>query len=158
VIDEVLDRWLMREIGAPTRDAAPKSLDWWAAVEAVWPLGDLFSPRLEIIRSIKYRARSEPAADKALEDFAFGVGECWESTPSGAWRVLLERHQQFIQLALANKAAGLWLMAPALLPRDRLLPFLALAFLRGMTLPFPVADRSRFEPPPEMPDPPPTRH
>jgi len=150
--DELLDRWLVHETGLPLDLTAPKKVDWWAAISAMWPLNDVFRPNLEKIRSVKYRTRAEPAADFAIERYALDGLTDWPDVSQNAWRVLLERHLQFQRVGMANQAAGERLMIPASLSADQLLPFLLLFWLHQMKLPFPVTDQTHLELPSENVD------
>jgi len=73
----------------------------WRFVELLWPLNDMFRARLPAIRGLPYDASFEAEADAAilaLQDRPGAAG--WAELSPGAWRVLLERHQQAITLAV----------------------------------------------------------
>lgn len=126
---------------------AMEKLSGWDVVEILWPLNDMFRPRLREIRSLPYDASFEAAADDAIRAFAeTPEAATWKTIPAGAWRVLLERHQQLLVVAMANEAAGnpMTVMPAGLSQQDRLAGLMLLLLLR-MKLPFPAADRSRTE-------------
>lgn len=134
-----------RSVGRPLESLRPEPLSGWEAVEALWPLNELFSPHLYQIRSLPYDNAFEPDADDAIEALAT-ANASWNSLPAGAWRVLLERQQQGISVALANEQAGRPLIPiPSGLTPDQRTVVVALFLLHGMKLPWPAADRSALE-------------
>lgn len=117
-------------------------------IEALWPLNDIFKPHIEQIATVRYRPRFEAQANEAIERFvAIPKMETWANLSPGVWRVLLERHRQMIDTAVANDGAGNINFAPIpdSLPDDCLLPALMLLWLHSMELPFPVKDRTAGE-------------
>lgn len=117
-------------------------------MEIMWPLNDMFRARLHEIRTLPYDAAFEAEADAAIGRMADDAAEAWTGLSPGAWRVLLERHLQMLAVAAANMAAGNPLMTlppgPPLSEGD-LRVGLALTWLLRMKLPFPEADRARYE-------------
>jgi hypothetical protein len=142
-----LERFLERTLGKTLDGVEEFSLSGWRAVQIFWPLNALFTPHIERIKTLKYRAIYEPEADKAIEAFvAKPVAETWATISPGTWRVLLERHQQMLTVALANEAAGNPLTSlPVGLPAPAELQALMLLFLHSMKLPWPPKDRSRLD-------------
>ena len=133
-------------LGKPLDTVTPVHLSGWQCVEALWPLNDRFFPAIERIRALPYDATFEAEADSAIEQLVTNLQADWSGVSSGAWRVLLERHQQALVLALANETAGNPLMPiPPGFSSDQTTVAVALFLLHGMKLPFPVADRSGFE-------------
>lgn len=117
----------------------------WEATEALWPLNDMFRPCFEQIRCLSYDPRFELDADAAIEQMLQPGALDWSGNSPGAWRVLLERHQQAIMVALANEFAGnLLLPVPRSFNLKQRTVFVALFLLHSMELPFPVEDRSGF--------------
>lgn len=133
----------------------PVPVSGWRLIEILWPMNAVFRPYLERIRSIEYSPHFEAEADKAIEMFAEDPrAETWNDVSPGAWRVLLERHQQMLTVAQANEMIGnIVTVLPAGIPKEAELPGVMLVLLHGMKLPFPLSDRSRLElpniPPPE---------
>jgi len=113
-------------------------------VEALWPLNDMFRARLGEIGRLPYAAAFESEADAAIIAYSKSPDSGpWKTMSLGAWRVLLERHQQMIVVALANERARnpVTSLPPGLDAADRCTALMLLLLLR-MKLPFPVADRS----------------
>jgi hypothetical protein len=136
-----------REIGKPLDEVPPIPLSGWDVVTALWPLNDVFRPHIARIRTVRYEARFEPDANAAIEAFAGApVAETWSDLSAGTWRVLLERHQQMLVVAMANERAGnpVTVMPPGLSATARLAGAMLL-LLHSMKLPFPLADRSQLE-------------
>ena len=150
-----------KAMGKPISLCKPRALRAGDVMKALWPLNDIFHPVVMRIRSIRYRACFEEDADRAIEDFvALGGAEAWENLPPEVWRVLLERHQQWLIVAAANELAGddIVTYLPADLAERHWLPALMLDILHGMTLPWPAADRSQSELRAPEPPPNPRRH
>ena len=94
-----------RVLGRPLEQIQPVPVTGWEVVEIVWPLNEVFRPFLSRIRTVKYDNRFEATADKAIEAFVNAQRlETWKELPGDTWRILLERHQQLIVVALANEA------------------------------------------------------
>lgn len=135
-------------LGQPIDTLRPEPVSGWDVVEALWPLNELFRPHLARIRSIRYDAAYEAAADDAIEAYvAAPKARTWRKLKPKTWRVLLERHQQMLTVALANELEGNRAITrlPHGLPELARLPGLMLLLLHGMTLPFPPEDRSALE-------------
>ena len=144
---DLMKAYIERSTGRPISTMQPKPLDGWGAVEALWPLNERFRPNIEQIRSLRYDASFEAEADEAIEQLASDGN--WSTVSAGAWRVLLERHQQGIVVALANERAGnpLFSLPDGLTPGQKTV-VVALFLLHGMKLPWPPEDRSGFVVPP----------
>lgn len=125
----------------------------WRAVELLWPLNDMFRARLPEIRGVPYDRDFEAEADAAIEAYAEAPEEgTWRGLSLGAWRVLLERHQQAIAVAAVYEAQGRPVMTvPAGFSEDVLRVALMLHGLLRMKLPRPPAERSGLELPTELP-------
>jgi hypothetical protein len=124
-----------------------QTITGWRLVELFWPLNDMFRARLRELRSLSYDPAFEAEADAALIAFSERPDAgAWSSISPGAWRVLLERHQQLLEVALLNEAAGnpVTSLPRGLSEDDQRIGIMLLLLLR-MTLPFPPADRSRLE-------------
>ncbi|PKR55507.1 hypothetical protein [Thalassospira marina] len=147
-----IEDWILSTTGKTLNETPPKRVEFWTVVEGLWSLNEVFRPHIEAIRTIKYRARSEGAADDAILAFVNFGPAAWTDIPQGAWRVLLERHMQMIVVASANQAAGETTVIPSSLRDDQLTSYLMLFWLLRMKLPFPAKDRSDFELPASMPD------
>ena len=124
-------------------------------LEIMWPLNDMFRARLPIIRGIQFDPSFEPEADEAIRNLTKDPTSAWSNLSDGAWRVLLERHLQMFEVAMANMMAGRHLMTlppgPGLTD-DELIIGLSLFWLLEMKLPFPVRDLSHYEFPASIPD------
>ena len=120
----------------------------WRLVELLWPLNDMFRARLSEFAHLPYDADFEAEADEAIRGYAqTPEAGAWRHLSPGAWRVLLERHQQLIVVAMANEHAGnpmLTLPGLGRMEETALRAGLMLFWLLGMKLPFPVADRSHL--------------
>jgi len=119
-------------------------------LKLLWPLNDMFRARFTDIRCLPYAAAFEPEADAAIESWAYGENpNAWSDISPGAWRVLLERHQQALMVAGLGEITGDFMIEiPAGLSQDRKRAALILIWLYRMKLPFPIVDRSRDELPP----------
>ena len=154
IMHDTSTKYFEKVMGCSLDDLVPKPVSGWRVVEILWPLNDVFREHIHRIRSIKYRPEFEPEADKAIDLFAADPrAESWASVSPGAWRVLLERHMQMMQVAQANEVAGndIITVLPSGLPKICELSGIMLVLLREMSLPFPVIDRARLE----LPDGPP---
>lgn len=140
----------------PDAWGAPRALSGMEVIQALWPLNEVFRPRMPELVSLPYDKALESAADAAIEAFIGGEGEAaWENLPLGVWRVLSERHTQALVVASANEAAGNPLMTiPEDLPEYAWLCAAMLYLMYQMKLPYPVKPRSLDEfPPPGAPAP-----
>lgn len=129
----------------PLEACRPLPLSGWQAVEALWPLNDRFRPKLHMIRSIGYDPAHEREADQAIEALLLAQSD-WGDVTANAWRVLLERQQQGLAVALLVERSGRPLMSvpEGLSSADR--SALAVAFvLHSMRLPWPAEDRAGLE-------------
>jgi len=117
----------------------------WEVVEALWPLNEHFKPNYREFKALPYNEKFEAAADAAQKRFVFDGR--WGPVSAETWRVILERHQQGLVVAMANEAAGNPLMSlPDRLSKADRTCAAILFLLQGMKLPFPVVDRGDFEP------------
>lgn len=117
-------------------------------LEIMWPLNDMFRARLHEIRVLPYSSAFEGEADAAVASLADNPSGAWKNISTGAWRVLLERHAQMIEVATANMIAGnpLITLPPGPgLTDDELRVGLALLLLLQMKLPFPLRELSNYE-------------
>lgn len=147
---ELMRRLVERSTGGKRLESVPpEPLPWIDLAEALWALNDLFRPALQRIRSLDYDKSFEAEADAAIELMADGGAFSWDALSAGAWRVLLERHQQAITVAMANdRAKSPPMMGPQGLNAQQRTAFAAIFLLHSMELPFPAEDRSGFEVPP----------
>lgn len=139
--------FVLQELGVPLDDTKPAWLSGGDVTAALWALNDRFRPNLHQIASLPYQAEFEAEADAAIEAMVFNrLGADWSGVSANAMRVLLERQQQGIVVAMANEAVGNPLMAvPAGLPSSANIDAVMLVLLHGMKLPFPARDRAGFE-------------
>ena len=136
-----------RFLDKPFEQAEANPIFGWKLVEILWPLNDIFRPNIEQIKTIKYREKFEKRADRAIEKFAYNPHpKTWSGLEPGTWRVLLERHQQLIAVALANELEGNPVtILPSGLPLNSQLGGVMLLLLHSMTLPGPAGDQSHLE-------------
>jgi len=152
-----MDKVLMFEyfaevIGPDWQNSPPVQLSGWEVVEALWPLNNDFKNHFRDFAALPYEPRFEDQADTAQEHFVF-TGK-WPPVSVEVWRVILERHQQAIQVALANELAGNFLMPiPSRLPKSARTGAAILYLLQKMRLPFEVADRANYSPDAKQPHP-----
>lgn len=137
-----------RILGKPLETVQPQFMTGLQAVEALWPLNERFRPHIERIRTLSYDAVFEIEADAAIESLVNDMSVSWDAVSAGAWRVLLERQQQAITVAVANELAGNPVMPiPAGFSDIQRTVAAAISLLHSMELPFPPDDRSGFEVP-----------
>ena len=132
-------------LGHPLDNADPATLSPFEAAEVLWPLNDVFRPRMATIRAMPYDPTHEAGADRAVRDFAYSpTGSVWEGLADGVWRVLLERHTQLLMVVTANMVNGspVFATVPAAFPQSARIGWLALRYLYRMELPWPAEDRS----------------
>lgn len=142
---DLMRDYIERVTGKPLSTMRPQPLTGFDAVEALWPLNERFRPALARIKSLAYDAAFELEADEAIEGLAKDPIADWSALSAGAWRVLLERQQQGIMVALANEKAGNPLITiPAALTVAQRTAVVALFLLHSMKLPWPPEDRSGF--------------
>lgn len=143
-------KYFEKVLGQPINEFTPVQLSGWEVVEIVWPLNDFFRPKWHQINTLRYPSNFEKAANDAIERFVLNPGQkTWENLEAGVWRVLLERHQQLIQMAIANEIAGNTVIThiPNGLQQIEKLCGIMLLLLHSMKLPWPPEDRSQLEPP-----------
>jgi hypothetical protein len=139
--------FVLRAMGESLDSLPVAWLDGWETVEALWPINERFRPNIHQIRSLPYDKTKEAAADRAIEALVMDwPGADWANLEGSVWRVLLERQQQGIIVALANEAEGKRLMpVPSGLPVSARTGAAMIFLLHQMKLPFPASDRSGFE-------------
>lgn len=142
--DVLFDDFLERALGAHPSTLHLAWLGGWEVAAALCVLDERFRANIHQIAALPYDPRHEAEADDAIEAFAFDLpGAAWADISAGAWRVLLERQQQAILLAAINGEQGNPLMpVPSGLPEGSRTAAAMLFLMYGMTLPFPVSDRS----------------
>lgn len=144
---ELAQAYFERVLG-PAASPRMVPLSPWEFVAILWPLNAVFRPHIHRIRTIRYRSKFEPRADEAIETFADQPdASTWEGLHAGTWRVLLERHQQAVEMALANDAASRNIMTylPESVPANARLPGLMLLWLHSMELRWSPTDRASLE-------------
>nr|DAT05669.1 MAG TPA: hypothetical protein [Caudoviricetes sp.] len=143
---KLLESFVLKVMGKRLEELPPISLSGAQALHALWSLNEEFRPNIEQIRSMKYDERFEADADRAIERRLFGETDAWRSLSAETWRVLLERHQQAIAVAMANEMAGNPLMPiPFGLPESAYTNVVMLFLMHEMALPYPIDDWSSFE-------------
>lgn len=147
---QLLNKYCDITIGLNWMHSHPVSLSGWEVAEALWPLNQYFRPHYQQFAGLPYNPAFEKQADIAQKRFVFeGM---WGPVSVEAWRVILERQQQTLVVALANEVDGNHLMpVPHLLPKQAYTGFAVLFWLQGMKLPFPASDRSNYSPDAPMP-------
>lgn len=142
------------QLGRTLDDSVPpQRLSGMEVIAALWPLNDVFRPRMTRIKTLRYRERFEAEADEAIVQAAFsGSFASWDMLTAGAWRVLMERHVQSLMVAAANEVRGNPLMTVPTGCDEATTRGGAMIFLmHGMKLPWPPRDRSRCELPEGQP-------
>lgn len=141
----LLFKYYEEVIGLDWQQSRPKYLAGWDVVEALWPLNEYFRKNYREFSSLSYDPQFELQADAAQYRFVF-EGH-WGPASIETWRVILERHQQAILVALTNEMAGNRPMPiPDKLPKNARTGAAILYLLQQMKLPFAIADRSNFVP------------
>lgn len=125
----------------------PVRISGWRVAEILWPLNGLFKADYHRVASLPYDPGFGPEVDAAIIGAAeSGSLGALEGLSPGGKRVLLERHQQMLLVALANEAAGESVGSiPEGLPAEAELPLLMLLYLHEMGLPFESEDRSQSQ-------------
>lgn len=136
----VLFAFLLEKTGLPEAEWVTQACSPSDLLEALWPLNDVFRPKMSRLQTLRYSPRFETEADDAVIAFASSpIAATWEGLTSGAWRVLAERHLQMLVVCTANMAAGeaaMWFI-PQQLPAGDRTAAAVLEWLYGMTLPWP---------------------
>jgi hypothetical protein len=144
----LMETFILQVMGRALDGLKPVPISGWQAVEALWPLNERFRPQVHQIRALPYLAAYEDEADAAIAALALNrPGADWSGLSGEAWRVLLERQQQILTVAVANEVAGntKFMSIPSGLPKAAWTGFAMLFWLHRMKLPFPVEDRSGYE-------------
>lgn len=143
---DILFAYFTKHCGEEWHASQPVPLTAWESVEALWPLNDYFQQHYKEFRVLPYLPACEQQADKALTKFAF-EGE-WGLLSLDTWRVLLERQQQAIMALPLHEASGgkPMVFIPPMLPKSARTGAATLVLLHSMKLPFPVGDRTAYEP------------
>lgn len=144
---ELAYQYFCAVLDSDLQNVEPEVVTGWAVIEALWPLNELFRPHAVRIRSLRYDRSFERAADEAIVAFAERPHSAtWDDLSPGAWRVLLERHQQLLVVAAANEAAGIpFTRLPRGLPEWARMPGLMLLLMHSMKLLKPAQDRSDLD-------------
>ncbi|EBV6969540.1 hypothetical protein M8C85_002883 [Salmonella enterica] len=140
----LLDRFARQVTGQSLSDLQPLEGTGSQAHEIIWPLGSFFKNRTEDILKTDYCHDYEPQADQAIEDYVFRDIP-WNDAPLPVITVLYERFVQLCSLFVAHKLNNSITMLPPCIGEKERTKFLALFWLHGMTLPFPVKGQSLFE-------------
>jgi hypothetical protein len=141
---ELLTVWCERHCQAPMDTLTPAPITGWQVVEALWPLNEAFRPNYLSVRGLRYQAAYELRADAAIERYLDNTQ--WGLVSVETLRVLLERHQQSLMVAMLNEASGNSVMSlPETLPTSALTGAAMIWMLYAMKLPWPPDDRSTSE-------------
>ena len=142
---ELIRTYVQQATGRPLESFQPAPFSGWQVVQALWPLNERFRPHLAQIRTIIYDRVFEPEADLAVEALVLR-GDDWVTISPRAWRVLLERQQQLLTVALMLERTGQPMTrVPAQLAAGHQATVAIADVLHSMKLPMPPADRSGFE-------------
>ena len=142
---ELIRAYVQQTTGKPLESFRPAPFSGWQVVEALWPLNERFRANLQQIRTIAYDRMFELEADLAVEALVLR-GDDWASISPRAWRVLLERQQQLLAVALMLDRAGQPMTrVPAGQAAGHQSTVAIADVLHGMKLPMPAADRSGFD-------------
>ena len=142
---ELIRAYVQQTTGNPLESFRPAPYSGWQVAQALWPLNDRFRANLPQIRTITYDPMFEPDADLAVEALVL-QGDDWSSISPRAWRVLLERQQQLLTVALMLDRSGQPMTrVPAQLAAGHQATVAIADVLHGAKLPMPAADRTGFE-------------
>jgi hypothetical protein len=141
---ELIHAYVQQATGRLLESFSPAPFSGWQVVEALWPLNERFRPILAQIRTITYDRRFEAEADLAVEALVLR-GDDWTAVSPGAWRILLERQQQLLQVALMLESSDQPMTrVPAEMDAvDQSIVAIA-DVLHSMKLPMPPVERSAF--------------
>lgn len=116
---------------APDAEAEPFSPD--LVMERLWLFNPLFTARFDAITATDFSTVFDEEADGALMDLAWHDRIAWDGLSVGAWRVLFDRHEYALIVAMANKTAGVAVIAglPRGLSEEEQSRALLLQFLLG---------------------------
>jgi len=90
------------------RQHPPHSIDARQALEALWPLNTLFIGRQRELQALAYDPAAEGEADDAICAFILmPVPETLAPLSPAGWRVLLERHCQWLTELAVREAASI---------------------------------------------------
>ena len=143
---EAADSFFSRCLGDDWKETAePLPVSGRKATELLWPLNAVFRRRLAELENVEYEPRFAAAADSAIDDIAVTMDlDTLDAIPTGAARVLLERHRQMLVVAQANEIEGNPITTlPSGLSDEQQTVGLILLRLRGMTLPWPPGGPQR---------------
>lgn len=138
--NQVYSKYLEQALGKSPNESNMVALSGNEAMEAIWPLNEVFRPYIQRIAVFPYEANYENEADDALEAFVFS-GDDWAGLSAQAWRVLLERHHQAIILFQLNENEPV-IPIPEELAAEHYTNVVLLFVLHQWKLPFPPVDRS----------------
>ncbi len=142
---ELLFQYYKSVLGEDWKSRSPVPLSGLEVVEALFPLNAVFKNNYVQSRSLPYLPELEGAADMAQKKYVFDgyFGPLGTET----LRVILERQQQAMTVAMLNEAAGNPpMVVPEGLPKEARTGAAILFFLQEMRLPFPVDDRGNYVP------------
>lgn len=126
---------------------AAEAVTGWQVVQLLWPFLDLLYHRVPAVAAMPYCADFEAEADAAIDAWSGDEADTLTGLSDGAWRVLLERHLQLLDVALAGDAVESPLMrVPRGLTLGEQRAHVARELLARRSLPWPAADRSGFLP------------
>ncbi|UAN55457.1 hypothetical protein [Serratia sp. JSRIV004] len=141
---ELLERFIQGVTGKPLSSFKPLEGTGFEANALIWPLGSRFKGKTTDISNTIYQFEYEPLADQAIEDYVFNDDQ-WTDLPLPVLAVLYERFTQLSMLLSAHEKHGTMTVLPPELGEINKAKFLALFWLHGMTLPFPVNGQALFE-------------
>ncbi|MCX2172115.1 hypothetical protein [Serratia marcescens] len=135
-----------RVLHRPLESCIPTSLGGYETMGCLWPMNEVFRPRFEQIKTVRYRKQYEKAADEAIYNFVMHDAD-WANLPLVVWRVLLERHQQAILLCVANAIVEnpAVMYVPADFTESARTKFAVVYLLYAMNLPYEVTDESKLD-------------
>lgn len=142
----LLETLCEKSLQKPLSSCLPEAVSANEAMALLWPVNDLFRPRIHQIQTIKYRKQYETAADKAIEQFVLNDSN-FADAPLVVGRVLLERHVQAILLCVANSMhndSPLMYM-PSGMSSDVRTKFVIVYLCYAMKLPYAVHDESQLD-------------
>lgn len=142
---ELIQAYVLQATGQALQTFSPVPLSATTVLQTLWPMHERFRPALYQIRSVAYSPTFEVEANEAIEALLL-QGDDWADLSPGAWRVLLERHQQLLLVALMLERQGKPMSQVPDGVGEAVQSAVAIAdLLHSMKLPLPPEDRSAFE-------------
>ncbi|MDE9466874.1 hypothetical protein [Xenorhabdus bovienii] len=149
---DLMYKLIEKELNTSLDNLPPLPVTGFQALRFLWPLNDRFKSKINQINTANYLAKYEKQADKAIERYVFN-DDNWDKLPLHVWRVLLERQTQALMLFTTSECTETSVLSmPTGLTNEAKTKFIALFWLHGMKLPFPLVDKAAFDIESTLPD------